>query len=321
MNTIWNALPALEGFFTIGVLIGLGWVLAKFGMLTVAHRKMMSLLAFYVASPALMFTTMLGADLSRVFAVSVIASYGAILGVAVIYILATIVVFRRTLAERTIGTLLSCYSNAGNLGIPVAAYALGDVTWVVPILLIQLVLLQPTALGILQWRQAKDSGRASSVWWLISVPFRNPLTVGVLLGLIMNLVHIRLAWFALPQFVVNPVAMLGNVAVPIMLLAFGISLCLDPKPAKGAEHVESWFIVIIKILIQPLIAFVISDWVLGLDAVAVRAVTVVACLPPAQNIFVFAAKYNVRMVFARDTIFRATAASVITILAAATILA
>ena len=321
MTAVWNALPALEGFFTIGVLIAVGWGLARVGVLTVDHRKMMSLLALYVASPALMFVTMVNADLSRVFALSVIGSYGAILSVALIYIVATIMFFRHTLAERTIGTLLSCYSNAGNLGIPVAAYALGDVTWMVPILLIQMVLLQPIGLGILDWSKAKDSGVRPSALKLITLPVRNPLTVGVILGLIVNLVHTSTPVFSIPSFVMYPIQMLGNVAVPMMLLAFGISMCLDPKPAKGSETTESWFIIVIKTIVQPLIAYAISAWILHLDLLAVRAVTVVACLPPAQNIFVFASKYDVRMVFARDTIFRATMVSVITILIAATVLA
>jgi len=321
MTTLWNALPALQGFFTIGVLIAVGWVLARVGVLTVEHRKMMSLLALYVASPALMFVTMVNADLKRVFALSVIGSYGAILGVALIYILATVLVFRHTLAERTIGTLLSCYSNAGNLGIPVAAYALGDITWVVPILLIQMVVLQPVGLGILDWCKARDSGVRPSALKLVTLPIRNPLTVGVLLGLVANLVHACVPVFAIPDFVMYPVQMLGNVAVPMMLLAFGISMCLDPKPAKGSETTESWFVIVIKTIVQPFIAYALTSWVLGLDTMTVRAVTVVACLPPAQNIFVFASKYDVRMVFARDTIFRATLVSVITILIAATVLA
>ena len=321
MATLWNALPTLQGFFTIGVLIGLGWVLARFGVLTVDHRKMMSLLALYVASPALMFGTMVNADLKRVFAWSVIGSYGAIISVALVYILATILFFRHSLAERTIGTLLSCYSNAGNLGIPVAAYALGDVTWVVPILLIQMAVLQPIGLAILDWSKAKDSGVRPSALKLVTLPFRNPLTVGVLLGLAVNLVHGSAPGFAIPGFVMYPIQMLGNVAVPMMLLALGISMCLDPKPAKGSENIESWFVIFVKTILQPFLAYALTSWVLGLDTLTVRAVTVVACLPPAQNIFVFASKYDVRMVFARDTIFRATLVSVVTILIAATVLA
>ncbi len=321
MTASWaESLSALQGFFTIAVLIGLGWLLARIGFLTVAHRKMMSSLALYVASPALMFTTIDQADLARVFARSVVASYGAILVAAAIYLVAS-VHLHHDLGGRTIGTLLACYSNAGNLGIPVAAYALGDVTWMAPILLIQMVVLQPLALGLLDAQEARRRGGRLSVAKLVTLPLRNPLTVGVLVGLVANLIHRQLDWFVLPGFVAQPVEMLGGVAVPLMLLAFGISLCLDPKPARGSDRAESWGLVLIKTLAQPVVAWLLAAWVLRLDPVAVRAVTVVACLPPAQNIFIFASKYGQRMVFARDTIFRATAVSVIVILVAATVLA
>ena len=142
MGTLLKAVPALQGFFTIGVLIGVGWVLAHVRVLTREHRHMMSFLALYVASPALMFVTMSQADLTRVFSHSMVAAYGAIIATATGYVVVSRLWFRHNLAGTTIGAMLSCYSNAGNLGIPVAAYALGDVTWMVPILLIQLVVLQ-----------------------------------------------------------------------------------------------------------------------------------------------------------------------------------
>jgi len=313
-----NALPALQGFFTIGVLIGLGWVLAWRGVLSVEQRKLMSHLALYVASPALMFVTMMAADLSRVFATPVLASYGAIAASALIYLVVSLVKFRQTVAGRTIGTLLACYSNAGNLGIPVAAYALHDVTWMVPILLVQIVVLQPAGLAILDAQAARARGEPLPVARLLTLPVRNPLTVGVLLGLIANWLRPTVT---MPAWVIHPVDMLGAVAIPLMLLAFGVSLKLDPKPADSTERAESWFVVALKVLLQPLVAYALGAWVLQLDPVAVHAVTVVACLPAAQNIFVFASRYDVRLVFARDTLFRSTVTSVAVILVAATVLA
>ena len=321
MGALVGALPALEGFFTIGVLIALGWVLAWRRVLTTEHRKMMTALALYVASPALMYTTVVGANLGHVFARSVVAAYGAIVVAGATYLVFSRLRARHGVAGTTIGTLLACYTNAGNLGIPVAAYALRDVTWIVPILLVQVAFLQPLALAILDFQAARAGGGKVSVARLVTLPVRNPMTIGVLLGLIANLVHARLDWFVLPGWVSHPIEMLGAVAVPLMLLAFGVSLRLDPKPAGGSERTESWVLVGVKILVQPLAAYVLAAWVLRLDPVAVHAVTVIACLPPAQNIFAFASRYDVRLVFARDTIFRATLASVVVILAAATVLA
>jgi len=306
---------ALTGFFTIGVLIALGWLLAHVGVLTTEHRRMMSFVALYVASPALMGTMMAKADLTRVFARSVAANYGAIAGAAIVYLVVAALAFRHDLAGRTIGTLLACYSNAGNLGLPVAAYALGDVTWIAPILLIQMALLQPAALAILDHELAKAEGRHQSVLSLVTLPLRNPLTVGVLIGLALNL----LGW-PIPALIDTPLEMLGGVAIPLMLLAFGISLRLDPKPGKGRDRIESWFLVATKVVIQPVIAFLLARYALRLDPTAVHAVTIVASLPPAQNIFVFASRFEVRMVFARDTIFRATLVAMVVIVVATSVL-
>jgi predicted permease len=321
VNIIVDGLPALQGFFTIGVLIGLGWILAWRGMLQVEHRQYMSLLALWVASPALMFTTMVNADLGRVFDTSVLAAYGSIAAAGLTYLVLALVVWRPRAPHGLIAMLLSCYSNAGNLGIPVAAYALHDVTWVVPVLLVQVAVLQPIALAILDWYRAKDRGARLSVWRVVSLPVRNPLTVGVLLGLAANLAQVAQPSLAIPEFIAHPVQMLGAVTIPLMLLAFGVSLRLDPKPAQGGEAVESWVVVALKVVVQPFVAYILAAWVLHLDPATVRAVTVVAALPSAQNIFVFAARYDQRLVFARDTIFRATIVSVVTVIGAALVLA
>ncbi|MGV8850571.1 MAG: AEC family transporter, partial [Propionibacteriaceae bacterium] len=107
-------MQALTGYATIGILILVGVVCGHFGVLTVQHQKMMSKLALLVAAPALMFTLIEKADLSRVFARSFIANAGAIVIAALIYTLMAVTIFKRSAPERTMGILLSSYTNAGN---------------------------------------------------------------------------------------------------------------------------------------------------------------------------------------------------------------
>ena len=57
-------------------------------------------------------------------------------------------------ADIAIGGLCSSYVNAGNLGVPVAIYVLGDGAFVAPVLLFQLLILAPVAFVML------DHGRA-----------------------------------------------------------------------------------------------------------------------------------------------------------------
>jgi malonate transporter and related proteins len=306
---------ALTGYATIGILILVGVACGQFGVLTTQHQQMMSKLALLVASPALMLTMIEKADLSRVFARSFIANAGAIIVAGLLYLVLAFLFFRPPPAERTMGTLLACYTNAGNLGLPVAAYALGDPTWIAPVLLVQVAVLQPLALAHLDYRRARENGGSVPVARLVTLPIRNPLTVGCLAGLGLNLAKI-----SLPGVVEAPLVMLGGVAVPTMLLAFGISLRLDPRPKRGAESLESYVISLIKVGVQPLTAFLISRYALHLPEHTVRAVTVIAALPPAQNIYVFGMRYGVWELFARDTIFRTTAVSAAVILVLAALL-
>lgn len=302
-------MQALTGYATIGILILVGVICGHFGVLTVQHQKMMSKMALLVAAPALMFTLMEKADLSRVFARSFVANAGAIVIAALVYTLLAVTIFKRSAPERTMGILLSSYTNAGNLGLPVAVYALGDATWIAPVLLVQLAILQPLALTHLDYHRARETGGPVPLGKILSLPVRNPLTVGCVLGLVLNMMNLRL-----PALLETPMEMLGAVAVPVMLLAFGISLRLEPRPTRNAESAEGYVIIAIKVLIQPLTAFLLARYALHLPAQSVRAVTVIAALPPAQNIYIFGMRYGFRELFARDVIFRATAVSAVVIL-------
>jgi predicted permease len=138
--------------------------------------------------------------------------------------------------------------------------------------------------------------------------FSNPITLGAVAGLLIAVFDIDL-----PRVVAAPIDLLGAMAVPSMLVAFGISLRRGPRPATGrtAEHV--WTIVVLKTLLMPAIALGVG-LALGLRGEALFAVVVTAALPTAQNIFTYAVRYRREVNLARDVIFVSTFASVPVIL-------
>ena len=292
----------VEGFATIGVVIGLGVLLAQLGVLDLAAQRMLSRLSFFVASPALMVTVLGRADVTSVLSRSLVATASAVLVCAVLYLLAARLVWRKPAADTVIGTLSSVYVNAGNLGLPIAAYVLGDAALVAPTLLMQLLVLQPLALAVLDHAV---SGRGFSVARALTRPLTNPLTVGSLVGLALAVSGVEL-----PGAIEDPLVLVGGMAVPSMLLAYGISLRLGPRPGNGTSALEVGYISVLKLGVQPLTAYVAGRFVLDLDAKALFAVTVLAALPTAQNIFVHATRYRRAEVLARDSIFVTTLLSV-----------
>lgn len=305
---------ALNGYFTIWTVIGAGWLAAHLRILDDNARRVLSRLAFTVASPVLLFTLVARADLKHLFSSTLVVSGLAILAMVISYLIAARVFLGPgRLADRVIGTLCSSYTNAGNLGLPVAAYVLGDMTWMAPILLIQIGILQPVALALLDVAAARGTGERLSWLRYATLPLRNPLTVGTLAGLVVNA-----AGIVVPDLLWAPASMLGAVAVPAMLIAFGVSLRLDPLPGRGPHARELLLVTAGKVLLHPAIAFGLATWVFRLPIEQVLAVTVIAALPTAQNIFVIAGRYRVGYRLSRDAIFISTLASVPVIIAAST---
>jgi len=298
----------LAGFATIGVIIAVGFLLAHLKVLDVTAQRVLTRTAFYVASPALMITVLGSTDVRQLLSANLFASLGSVLVVAVVYVLLARLLWRRNAGDTVIGTFASAYVNAGNLGLPIAAYALGDAALIAPMLLVQLLVLQPTGLTVLDAiTHAPSPGMSQGRLLLhrLSRPLRNPLALGSLAGLALAITGLKL-----PVAVSAPLGLLGGMAVPSMLIAYGISLRLGPRPGAGEPPGQIAAIVALKLILQPLVAYLIGAYLVGLEGHALLAVTVIAALPTAQNVFTFAMRYGRGVILARDVIFVATVLSV-----------
>jgi len=302
----------IEGFGTIAAVIALGALLAQLRVVDDRARVVLSRLSFFVASPALMVTVLGDTDVTTVLSQNLVATVAGVLVAVALYVLAARLVWRRALPETVVGSLSAAYVNAGNLGLPIAAYVLGDAALVAPTLLLQLLVLQPLALALLDHA---TSERRFSVGRAMARPLTNPLTVGSILGLLLSLTG-----FPLPAVVRDPLELVGGMAVPSMLIAYGISLRLGPRPGHGTSATEVGLISVLKLVVQPLTAYLVARFVLGVGDTGLLAVTVLAALPTAQNIFVHATRYGRGEVLARDSIFVTTLASVPVVLVIAAVL-
>ena len=64
--------------------------------------------------------------------------------------------------------------------------------WMAPILLVQVGVIQPVCLAVLDMEKARKGQGTLSVTKYLTLPIRNPITVGIVLGLIVNITGTRL---------------------------------------------------------------------------------------------------------------------------------
>jgi predicted permease len=302
----------LVGFAIIGLVIAAGYVADRFGTAPPGSQYALNRIAFFIASPALLFTVLAKADLAVVLSAHVaVAGLSAVLAAA-LYVLTSRLAFRRSLGETTIGALGAGYINANNIGLPVAVYVLGNASYVAPALLVQLIVFAPAALTVLD---VASRGGASARDIMLQ-PVRNPIILASIAGIVVDV----LGW-RLPDVIVQPLTILGGAAVPMVLLAFGMSLRGTP-PLKAGEHRGEVIVAsAIKGVVMPAIAFLLGRFVFGLAGQELFAVVAIAALPSAQNVFNYAARYRVGETIARDTVLLTTLLAVPVLLATAALFA
>ncbi|MER2087655.1 MULTISPECIES: AEC family transporter [Rhodococcus] len=297
----------VAGFTVIFVVIAVGYLLGRLGTLGSQGQFVLGRLVFFVATPALLFTTLASSDLSVIFSPTLAVASATAFAVGALYVVVAKIWLDRPLPELTIGALSASYVNSANLGIPIAVFVLGDATFVAPLLLFQIVVYSPIALTILDLTALRGADAEKlSLIDTVTAPFKNPIVLAGAAGLIVALI----GWVP-PRPLMQPFELIGATSVPGALLAFGLSLYGVRVLEKGSSPRRDVALAsTLKIVVQPALAYLMAHFLLGIDGHQLFAIVVVSTLPTAQNVFIYASRYRRGMVLARDSAFVTTLASI-----------
>jgi predicted permease len=140
-------------------------------------------------------------------------------------------------------------------------------------MVLQLIVYAPLALSVLE---LEASGQLPTTLGLVGAGARNPVSIAAALGVVLSATSV-----SLPEVVGEPISLLGGMAVPGALLAFGISLRLG-GPIGSGQRLEVAWIAVLKLVWQPAVAYVLARFgrseLLARDSVAVSTVLSVPVL-------------------------------------------
>jgi len=294
MNLLLSIL--LSDIVPIFAIAGVGFLLARYAAVDV---KAVSRVVFYGLLPCLAFRMLIGSTASgpmvgrlMFFAVSIMAAMGVV----------------GYVAARSLGLdgghlraflMVVMFSNSGNYGLPVVRFAFGpeSLTYATIFFLTGSVTTYVASSFFADSRRGRIAGALDKIW-------RMP----ALYGLTAALVCLVFGW-TVPAAVMRPVEMLGDAAIPVMILVLGMQLERAVWPSRPGIV---FLAVGISLLATPCVALGLAS-ILGISGPARQASVILSSMPEAVITTILALEFELAPEFVTSAVFISTLASPLTL--------
>lgn len=261
---------AAEAVLPTFLLIGLGGLADK--LFPNLSMETLARLSVQVLIPALIFNALVSTDLSLSSALRLSTAYLLYLGGLSVLVLATSQRLRR---DQIMGVLVTTlFGNTGNMGLPITLFAYGQAGFerAVVLLVLSLTVMFVAGPTLLAGGNVKVRERLSEA-------FRLPPIWATLAGLSVNILSIPL-----PLSVERSVSLLGNAAIPIMLLSLGIQMRRSWVWDVGAAALQT---TALRLGLGPFTAYGAAK-LLALEPLDLKVLVLSAAMPAAVTMFVVA---------------------------------
>ncbi len=289
-------------------LIFLGFAAGKIGKLPESGLAWMNFFIIYIALPALFFRLLSETPIEQLTNLTFVSAttfttYTVFAISFCIGVLAT----QGRIPESTILGIAGAYSNIGYMGPGLTLAVLGAGATVPTALILcfdntLLFILAPLMMAIGGTDKEPLPAIVKRILWRV---FTHPFIVATILG-----VGAAAIEFRPPTAIDTMLRYLSNAAAPCALFAMGVSVALRPA---SRIPVELPAVLVVKLIVHPVLVFLLLKWIGGFDPVWVATAVLMACLPPATNVFVIAQQYNVYVQRASSFVLIGTLASVVTV--------
>lgn len=264
MNLVLTVLEVVAPVFLLAA-IGFIWVRLGFEYRTAFITR----LSMTLAVPCLIFTALMETEIAP----SALAelSLAAVVAYAAITVVIAILVKLARLDLRTYLAPL-VYGNTGNLGLPLALFAFGEEGLGYAVVIFAIMSVYTFTFGI--WVVAGGGSLSKLV--------REPMVGATLLGLL----FVWQGWTT-PVFLTNALTLIGQLAVPLMLITLGVAVARLAPEGVGRALV----LALVKLAVCGGIGWAVAVW-FALDPVPLAVLVLQLATPVAVTSYLMAEKYG-----------------------------
>ncbi|MEM6758084.1 MAG: AEC family transporter [Pseudomonadota bacterium] len=260
-------ITVLEIVAPVFLLAAIGYIWVKLGL---EYRiQFVTRLAMSLGVPCLIFVSLMQTEIDRAALTSLSAAAVMAYGIVTLACLALVHIVgldRRTYAAPLI------FGNTGNLGLPLALFAFGQVGLSYAIVVFAIMAIWSFTYGI---SLVAGGGALAKV-------LREPIVWATLLGALFML----MGWKT-PQFLTNTLDLIGQIAIPLMLITLGVAVA----HLSTAGMMQAVALSAVKLVLCSGIAWTVGT-LFALEPVALAVLVLQVATPVAVTSYMLAEKFG-----------------------------
>lgn len=301
--------PVVSALLPVVLLIFIGWVAGRAGLVRGESVRDLSNLVFLVLTQALLFRTMATSHVEELDFRPVM-QYFLVAGALFFIMLA---VYGGN-SRASVMALAGIFSNTLMIGVPLVGLAYGQAGQVLLFALISLhaLILLSIATLVLELQVAREraaqSGDGQAVWRTVGLAMKNAIIHPVPLPILAGIAWSFTGW-GLHPVVDKPLALLGNAFGPIALVLVGVTLS---QTSVGRQWKNALGLSLVKTVAHPALMAAVG-WLLGLRGLALGVMVLAAALPIGANVFLFSQRYRKEEEMITAAVAVSTALAIVTI--------
>ncbi len=277
-------LEVLSVTLPIFAVIVIGFFLRRKNIVKAEASAAINKIAYYIGLPAIIFSSITRYRLSEIFNFKIIAT---IYSTVLIFLLIALLSFTFLKAERlTKGAMVvsSFRCNMAFMGFPVLLAAFGTLATAKASVIIAFMTPFNIIFTILVFKLFEENEHKIARHKFLTSMILEPIVIASVLGILVSYFEI-----SLPKPVTGTIDILSSLAIPLALISIGASFRF--------HHIRSNLrllapVVILKLILMPVIAFVISFYVFNLDKLDTNIVAVLFSMPLAAAAYIMGIQYR-----------------------------
>jgi malonate transporter and related proteins len=294
----------VQAVFPVFALLVSGFAAKQFGWMQPAYAEGLNRFVYHLAFPVLLFIVIARTPRAEVLKIDFLGAWTVALFAG--YALAGLLSIlwqrdgREAMAVR--GFNSSC-GNTSMIGIPLCVAAFGQEAALLAVLatIVNAVIGVSMTVLLVESTRQRSTTRLRSIGRIAGSLARNPLMISFVLGFACS------AGYGAPPLAISRLCeMLGGAAIPCSLVATGLFFA---GHMRRISFVEASAFSFLKLVVQPLMAWVIAHHVFRLERETMAIMVVLSAMPLASTCFVIAQRFDVLTEETSSMMILSTAAS------------